>query len=249
MHLKFYDSTFLCTVLGVWPRAVWPPPKSRDRPILSPTSCGLSVLHPLIWPQAPGWSFPECPINRPAAHVAFCTWLFSQMHLRFVLGSLDVSCIQRWSPCAFISVYWLLPTLKGIWAHSISWPRRCSYKRSHPSCEPGPHPIPACVPRLLGRVWELVPLFLCFFWLLQPLSQVCRGGDSPRFNLDLQDGNGVECPLVSLLFCFFEKRERFLGPWTWIRCRRRSLPPYIRCTRGFQVHILSLGFLLIPILL
>ena len=119
-------------------------------------------------PQAPGWSLPEFSIEWPTAHVAFCIWLFSLMHLRFVLGSLSVSHIVGWSPCAYISVYRLLPTLKGIWVvYSISWWRRCCCKCSHPGCVSLTliSSQSLRVSRPLGSVWELTYLVLRFFQL------------------------------------------------------------------------------------
>lgn len=65
---------------------------------------------------------------------------------------------------------------------------------------------------------------------------MCRGGDSPRFNLDLQDRNGVEHPLVSLLFVCFLRCERFLGSWIWIRCWRRSLRRFLQVHNSYFIY-------------
>lgn len=139
------------------------------------------------------------------------------MHLRFILRWLSVSYIVGWSPCAYISVYWLLPTLKGVWVvYSSSWRRWCCCKRSHPGCVSLTliSSRSLRVSRPLGSVWELAYLVLRFFQLLYFSCSHRRAGVGTHQVLAwiFDTLKHPEHPLVSLFFFFFKAKRAFWDP-------------------------------------
>ena len=105
-------------------------------------------------------------------------------------------------------------------------------------CEPHPHLIPeprsVQAPRQCVRA-HVLGIALLPTALFQLLSQACRGGDSPRFNLDLQDTlKHPEHPLVSLFY--FLCHGSFLGPWIRIRCWRRNLPQFLQVHNSYLIY-------------
>lgn len=161
------------------------------------------------------------------------------MHLRFVLGSLSVSYIVGWSPCAYISVYWLLPTLKGIWVvYSISWRRCCCCKCSHP----GSVSLTLISSQSLRvsrplAVWELTYLVLCFFQLLYFSCSHRRAGVGTHQGFTWIFRTPWSILSILWYLCgFFLSHESFLGPWIRIRCRRHNLPQFLQVHNSYLIY-------------